>query len=197
MTGKALAWFKSHLTGRCQRVKPGDCLYSTADLTFRVPRGSVLRPLLCTLYGTPLSSMISGHAIPNHPYADDSQVYVSFASVDPIAALNCLHSCLASVQSRVSTNKQKLKPDKTEFLLIRNENSGANTSLFFLLSFSVSKLSQQISARNLEVKFDKNSPSAHIYQQSAAHAFITSESAVYSLLPWSGWCKSTCICSCV
>ena len=41
VTGKALDWFKSYLTGRCQRIKLGDCLSSKSDLTFGVPQGSV------------------------------------------------------------------------------------------------------------------------------------------------------------
>ena len=61
------------------------------------------------------------HAIPHHLYADDSQLYVSFASGVSTAALNGLQSCLASVQSWMSTNTLKLNPDKTEFLLIGNE----------------------------------------------------------------------------
>ena len=38
--------------------------------------GSVLGPLLFTLYTIPLSSIVSGHAIPHHLYVDDSQLYV-------------------------------------------------------------------------------------------------------------------------
>ena len=97
--GKALGWFKLYLTGRCQRIRLGDCLSSRADLPFGVPRGSIFGPLLFTLYTNSLSSMISGHPIPHHLYADDSQPYVSFASCDSAAALNGLQSCLASVQS--------------------------------------------------------------------------------------------------
>ena len=74
VTGKALDWFKSYLTGRCQRIRLGDCLSSNAYLKFGVPQGSLLGPLLFTLYTTPLSSMTSGHTIPPHLYADDSQM---------------------------------------------------------------------------------------------------------------------------
>ena len=45
VTGKALDWFRSYLTGRCQRIKLCDCLSPEADLSFGVPQGSVLGPL--------------------------------------------------------------------------------------------------------------------------------------------------------
>ena len=121
VSGKAMDWFKSYLTGRSQRIKLGNCLSSRSDLSFGVPQGSVLGPLLFTLYTTPLGSLVSGHAIPHDLYADDSQLYVSFSSGDSAAALNGLQSCFASVQSWMSTNKLKLNPAKTEFLLIGNE----------------------------------------------------------------------------
>ena len=101
----------------------GNCLFFKADLKFGVSQGSVVGPLLFTLYTTPLSSTISGHAIPHHLYADDSQLYVSFASGggDSAAALNGLQSGLASVQSWMSKNKLKMNPHKAEFLLIANQ----------------------------------------------------------------------------
>ena len=141
VTEKALDWFESYLTGRYQRIKLGDCLSSKADLKFGVPQGSVLGPLLFTLDTTPLSSTICEHTIPHHLYADDSQLYVSFASGDSAAAPNGLYLCLASVQSWMSTNKLKLNPDQTEFLHIGNERQRSKyPSICFRLSFSVSKL---------------------------------------------------------
>ena len=99
MSGKALDWFKSYLTGRSQRIKLGNCLSSKSDLSFGVPQGSVLGPLFFTLHTIPLSSLISGQTIPHHLYADDSQLYISFSSGNSAAALNGLQSCFASVQS--------------------------------------------------------------------------------------------------
>ena len=115
VSGKALEWFKSYLTGRSQRIQLGNCLLSRSDLSFGVPEGSDLGPQLFTLHTTPLSRLISGHAIPHHLYADNSQLYISFSSGNSAAALNGLQSCLASVQSWMSTNKLKLNPDKTNF----------------------------------------------------------------------------------
>ena len=113
VSGKALDWFKSYLTGRSQRIKLGNCLSSKSDLSFGVPQASIVGPLLFTLYTTPLSSPISGYAISHHRYADDSQLYISFSSGNSAAAMNGLQSCLASVESWMSTNKLKLNQDKT------------------------------------------------------------------------------------
>ena len=114
--------------------------------------------------------MISGHAISHHLHADDNQLHVSFASGDSTAALDGLQSCLASVHSWMLTNILKLNPDKTEFILIGNEREeNKYLSTFPIEHFGV-KTNPAESARNLGEIFDHISPSAHIYQQSAAHA---------------------------
>ena len=118
VSGKALDWFKSYLTGRSQRIKLGNCLSSKSDLSFGVPQGSVLGPLFLTLYTTPLSSLISGHTIP--------QLYISFSSGNSAAALNGLQSRLASVQSWMLMNKLKLNPDRLNASLLVMNGNGAN-----------------------------------------------------------------------
>ena len=85
-----------------------DCLSSKADLPFGVPQMSFLGSLLFTLYTTPLSSMISGHAIPHHLHAGDSHLYVSSAPGDSAAALNGLQSCLASICKMQTQQKSRL-----------------------------------------------------------------------------------------
>ena len=53
-------------------------------------------------------------------------------------ALNGLQLCLASVESWISTNKLKVNPDKTEFLLIGNERQQAKyLSMFAIELFGV------------------------------------------------------------
>ena len=130
--------------------------------------------LLFTLYTTPLSSLVSRHAIPHHLYADDSQLYVSFSSGDSAAALNGLQSCLASVQSWMSTNKLKLNQDQTEFLLIGNERQWSKyLSMFPIELLGVGSCPADLLAI-LEWSLTKTSTSAHIYLQSVVHVFTTS-----------------------
>ena len=100
--------------------------------------------------------MIFEHAIPRHLYADDNQLYVSVASGDSAAALNGLQSCLASVQSWMSTNKLKLNSDKTEFLLTGNKRQRSKYLSIIPIELLGVKTNPSKSPRNLGVIFDKN-----------------------------------------
>ena len=59
--GFALKWFSSYLTERFQSVKIGSTLFDLQNLLFGVPQGSVLGPLLFSLYTSPLSTLIGKH----------------------------------------------------------------------------------------------------------------------------------------
>ena len=75
--GSVLKWFTSYLTDHYQSIKIGSTLSDVCKLLFGIPQGSVLGPLLFSLYTNPLSLIISKHkGIKFHFYADDSQVYI-------------------------------------------------------------------------------------------------------------------------
>ena len=99
--------------------------------------------------------MISGLAISHHLYANDNQLYASFESGN---LLQLWMTCLASVQSWMSTNKLKLDPDKTEFRLIGNEQQRSKLpSMFPIELFGVkTDLKTAKSAQNLGLIFNKN-----------------------------------------
>ena len=57
--GKAIAWLHSYLLERKQFVCVDNKRYSSRDLTCGVPQGSVLGPMLYTMYTAPLAEVIN------------------------------------------------------------------------------------------------------------------------------------------
>jgi len=152
----ALAWLSSYLKDRNQQVRLGEFTSPKCPLIFGVPQGSVLGPLLFTLYTTPLGAAIQGHCVSHHLYADDSQIYLSFSSRDSTTSLNVLSECLASVQGWMLANKLKLNPGKTEFLLIGNKAQRDKFVSLFPFDLMGNKVKPAKSGRNLGVIFDEN-----------------------------------------
>ena len=79
ISGQAQIWFSSYLQNRLQSVKIEDTFSDKVTLSYGVPQGSVLGPVIFTLYTTPLSAIISSLDINHHLYADDTQIYMSLS----------------------------------------------------------------------------------------------------------------------
>ena len=148
--GSALKWFSSYLTECCQSVKIGSTLSNLQKLLFDIPQGSVLGPLLFSLYTSPLSTRIGKHKGVNfHFYADNTQLYVYLSHRNASAAFDKLNRCLQDVKEWMSASKLKLNPDKTEFILFASNKQRERLNACFPINILGNPLHPTESVRNL------------------------------------------------
>ena len=117
ISGSALSWFQSYLSGRKQRVKVNDFYSNQVTVHFGVPQGSVLGPVLFTLYILPLSDIIKTLNIDFHSYADDTQTYKSVSIKEVQNQVIKTSECISSIKGWMNRNKLKLNEAKTEYML--------------------------------------------------------------------------------
>ena len=152
--GGALAWVDSYLRNRRQCIVIGDHRSQEAELTYGVPQGSVLGPLLFSAYVFPLGELIRGYGLQFHSYADDTQVYVSFNPRDPESikhAVEKVEQCLAHVRLWMAHNFLKLNEEKTEIVVISNHKQLSVPSI----KIGEKHIGYVAKARNLGVYFDQ------------------------------------------
>ena len=156
ISGQAQIWFSSYLQNRHQSVKIKDTFSNKLTLSYGVPQGYVLGPVLFTLYTTPLSAIISSFDINHCLYANDSQIYMYLSVSNAKESLEKLQHCLMGVSAWMTGSKLKLNPSKTEFLLIGTKLQREK----FLNNFPCLLLGQDAnpstSAKNLGVLFDSS-----------------------------------------
>ena len=112
----ACAWFESYLSQRQQVVKIQDTLSSPLPLTVGVPQGSILGPVLFTLYVNDL------FRVPKHckplGYADDTKIFLGFPSNKLHDVISAVNEDLKEILSWCCRNSLLVNPDKTKLLYV-------------------------------------------------------------------------------
>ena len=114
-------WLKTYLIERRSQVCVNGCYSKSVRNHFGVPQGSVLGPILFTLYISPIGKIIQRFGISYHIYADDIQLYCDFNPDDKddmVSKLSCISSCISTLRSWMIQNFLKLNEEKTEFTVM-------------------------------------------------------------------------------
>ncbi len=146
--GTALQWFTSYLKGRTFSAK-----YWVVHLTFcapyGVPQGSILGPLLFSLYMLHLGFIFQKYNIKYHCYADDLQLYLPI-KLENDSSFQHLFLYFEEVRTWMANNFLQLNANKTEVLLLGP--AALNSTVTSKLGSLSNNLQHYV--KNLEVYLD-------------------------------------------
>ena len=122
-TNTVLQWFSSYLTDRTHYVSLSNHCSDFAPVHSGVPQGSVLGPILFTMYINPLSTIIDSHSIIRHSFADDLQLQMSAPPDRIYELLHSMQSCISDVNAWATANMPKLNDKKTELMFVTSKRT--------------------------------------------------------------------------
>ena len=155
----SVKWFHTYLCNRNQKVSLSTqfkCkISSSSPIKARVPQGSILGPLLFSLYCADMQFVIEHSHV--HYYADDTQILITAPPKEINLKVKLLNEDLHLINEWCCKNGLKINPDKCNFTLIgtkRKLNSVVPADIKINISNSPIQFSKVV--KNLGVNFDEH-----------------------------------------
>lgn len=118
-SSNVLKWFSNYLSGRTQCVALDNCTSSLLEVKMGVPQGSVLGPILFSIYINNLGFNLNQPKA--HLYADDTILYTSAMSLKE--GIHNLQSAFSQVQKSLVGLKLVLNAKKTKLMVFTRSHS--------------------------------------------------------------------------
>lgn len=140
----------SYLTDRLQSVSYDGLISYPLCVVRGVPQGSILGPLLFSLYANDIPQQLKYSSI--QMYADDIQIYLSSSKASITSCVNDLNTDLDSIFLWASANGLRLNPNKSKCLIICKKSVKIESQIDIFLGGT--KIDIVSSVRNLGVIFN-------------------------------------------
>ena len=124
------AWsgFRSYLIGLTQQVRVGNASLAVVPLQYGVPQGSILAPMLYSLYTHPLQTILKRHEVGYHKFVDYVVLHTFFnpsATDDLEVALSRLKEAFSDARAWLLKQRLQLNDSKTEYLCVMSPSNVA------------------------------------------------------------------------
>ena len=154
--GKALKWFKSFLVGRTQRVLINSDLSEPLELSFGVPQGSVLGPVLFNIYTSSWSDVFSDSGFNCLGYADDNIGYQVFTVSSQHEVRNIsIPTCIDLIKQWMAKFFLKINESKPKIMVIGSTTFHASFNSSAITTFSGESIQFKDTVKHLGVHLDK------------------------------------------
>ena len=185
ITGSALAWLKSFLTGRLQRVKIGNCFSDSLVVSFGVAQGSVLGPLLFNLYCSSVNEVFASCGFDSMGYADDNIGFRSFTARSTLSAcLVSVPACIRAIKRWTDKHFLKINTDKTRLMVFGSRHFLSSFNLLNVRSDSgeIIPISKSINFLGVELDRQLNFNTQISYMCSSVNATLKNVRLIRKLM---------------
>ena len=162
-TDTVLQWSSSYLTDRTNYVSLSSHCSAFAPVHTCVHQGSVLGPILFTMYAKPLAANIDSHSITHHSFANDIQPQMSAPTDKIYELLHSTQSCISDVKAWATANMLKLNDNKTELMLVTSKRAKHLLNLPTPITIGNVQIPLKQSVNNLDLTLDSHlTMNAHV-----------------------------------